>query len=114
MEKVLNVLSEGYQYLGRIDRAKHIIKSIKEFTEECEVSKKDVYIRMRTAFGSMSNIIHYGDKEISDLNLAQQKELDKLLIEERNSIINLLNLDNAKLKCICWPKIRFLKHYTDI
>jgi hypothetical protein len=112
MEKVLDVL-KGHEYLGRIGRSKHIIRSVENFIEECNKNKEAVYIRMRATFGSMSNIIHYGNKKIPDLNLEQKKELDELLIKERNCIINLLNMDNVKLKCILWPRLQFLKYYSD-
>jgi len=114
MEKIMGVLNQGYEYyLGRIDRTKHIIKSIKSISNECNKNNETVCIRLRAAFTSMSNMIHYGGKEVPDLNLDQQKELDNLLIEERNSFISLLNMDNVKLKCIIWPKLRFLDYYTE-
>ena len=104
-----------HEYIGRIDRAKQIINSIEDIIDDIKKSKRDIHIRMRATWTSMSNIKHYSDKEIGDLLPDQAEELDALLEKEREAIIKLLDMDGVKLKCICWPKLKYLasKYYTD-
>jgi len=70
---------------------------------------------MRATFTSMSNIPHYSGKEIPGLFIKQGKEYDRLLTIERDCILKMLNVEYVKLKCICWPKMRFLSSdfYSD-
>lgn len=115
MEEIMNVIEQKSGYLGRIDRAKKIIESIDHFTEEFKKQGKEVYIRMRATFTSMSNIAHFEGREVPDLFPGQAIDLDSLLVSERKSINNLIDLDNVILKCVCWPKIEFLssKYYSN-
>jgi len=115
MKKVLRVVNRPYEYLGRIDRAKYIIESVESFIKEIKKNKKVIEIRIRATFTSMSNISHYFGKKIPGLFIQQGREYDRLLKEERDIILKMLNLEHVKLKCICWPKMRFLSsdYYND-
>jgi hypothetical protein len=97
------------EYLGEIDRAKYIAELVKDTSMESKKYKKNTEIRMRAAFTSMSNIMHRCNKDIKTLTKQQAEEFDRLLIDERNAILELLNMSNVELKCICWPEIRFLR-----
>ena len=101
-------------FLGRKDRASYIIRSIEGAIKECKRHKREIDVRMRALFTSMSNIKHYYSKSIKDLSPEQAKDLDCLLVEERDKMISLLNMDCVKLKCICWPRLEFLQpqYYT--
>lgn len=63
---------------------------------------------MRATWTSMSNIEHYKAKDITGLSLDRAQKLDSLLLKERDSIMELLNFNFVKLKCICSPEIKFL------
>lgn len=93
-----------------INRAEMIIESIEEFLKRDYKSGEKVTVRMRAAFTSMSNIQYHIDKKHPDLSIPQK---DKLLVEERECIRNLLAIKEVTLKCICWPRLHFLGYYSD-
>lgn len=114
MNKVIQAIENDPKYFGRIERAHNIVIGINDFVEECKKSNENVIVRIRAAFTSMTNVSHHNDKEIPNISIDQKNELDNLLIQEKEAIDNLLSLKNVHLKCICWPKIRFLsKFYTE-
>ena len=111
--KKLKEVIDDRIYLGRIERAEKIIDTIDQLKSKYDETEEKVVIRMRSAFTSMSNIKHYSGKIISDITTEKhKKKLDDLLVKERNNIIELLNLKNVYLKCICYPKQKRLKQDT--
>lgn len=111
IQKIANSIKTR-RNLGRIERAEFITKSIDSMIKACKKNQNEITIRMRAAFTSISNMIHYGDKGVDDLTSKELQELDKLLIDERDKMITLLDFQNVNLKCVCWPMAKFLKYYT--
>ncbi len=120
MRKVAGIINDGPQYFSDLQRAERLVREVAQFADECRTvmkkrkTKQKVEVRMRAAFTSMTNIEHYHNKDIPYRLPEQRRALDKLLVRERKAIDDLLSLENVHLKCICWPKIRFLgKNYSD-
>ena len=107
--------AESDRYLGRIERAKSIAAALEDTSKEYGRSRRHIEIRMRATFTSMSNIAHYRAEELLGLSRQQAKELNQMLVRERQAMLRLLSKRRVRLQCICWPKGRFLsdKYYTD-
>ena len=114
-KNLLNVITENQGYLGRIARAKRIADELEDTIEECGRGRRQISIRMRATFTSMSDIRHYQGKTVVGLFPSQAKELDDQLVRERKAILRLLNRRSVSLQCICCPKAKFLSGdtYTD-
>lgn len=110
--KMLKSINRSYEnighYFGKIDRARFICDVLENVTNKYKNDNKEIIIRMRATLTSMSNIKHYQEKKIADLSFDQAKQLDILLEKERDLFGELLDLENVKLKCICWPRYKFL------
>ena len=65
------ITSDGY--LGRIDRAKYIIRTTEDVIEDYKKRKRKITVRIRAAFTSISNIQHYYGKNINGLSCKQAK-----------------------------------------
>ncbi len=92
-----------YEATNEIKRAKLLTSLIEDFLSDEYKPGSHVTIRMRAAFTSMSNIGRMRDIQ----------EKNDWLIKERDAIQQLLDKDCVRLKCICWPKLKFLSYYTE-
>jgi len=112
LKKLLKVVAKSRVYLGRRARASLIKEQTEDYLRKIKGSADVVDVRMRATWTSMSNIAHYQGKDCEVLSPDRAGKLDQLLSEERDIILNLLNLDCIKLKCICCPKVVFLSDET--
>ena len=112
--KIVEVITENKRYLGKIARGEAMEAELKDTLTYAQDSNKNLKIRLRASFTSMSNIRHHQNKPIFGLLTWQAIRLDDLLEAERNLMLQLLTLPTVNLKCICWPKESFLSepYYT--
>lgn len=110
--KLASVITASHGYLGRIQRAKAIVSSLKDAIQQHRRSGKALDVRMRATWTSMSNIAHYQRKHIFGLFPSQAKRLDALLVEERKEALKLLAMPCVSLQCICFPLAKFLSDRT--
>jgi len=89
-DKLKKSLVETYKgisgYLGRIDRARFIVETIENLIPK-SIKNNKIEIRLRATFASWSNIEHYHNKDIPGLLDDQRKELDRLLVSEKEGRI---------------------------
>lgn len=107
----LTFLEVSDVFLGRIDRTRAIVQTLRAILDEYNEKKKAIDIRIRATFTSFSNIAHHEGKKIEGLTPLQRTELDDLLLQEGDLLANFVRNNKARVSCILWPERRYIGEY---